>query len=92
MTDVESNVCCGTHVSNLSQLQVKKSNDLLNGIISFNFKMYTSWDFICLKVIKLLHVIKKKGKCLLHFLSGNRVLDRFAQQFQREQQLMGILK
>ncbi|ODN03665.1 Alanyl-tRNA editing protein Aarsd1-B [Orchesella cincta] len=64
MTDVESNVCCGTHVTNLSQLQV----------------------------IKLLHVVKKKGKCLLHFLSGGRVTERFAQQFRREQQLMSILK
>ncbi|XP_021956661.1 alanyl-tRNA editing protein Aarsd1-B [Folsomia candida] len=63
MAGIESNVCCGTHVSNLSQLQV----------------------------IKLLCVVKKKGKCLLHFLAGSRVIDRFTTMFQTEQKLTDIL-
>jgi len=40
----------------------------------------------------LLHVVKKKGKCLLHFLAGNRVITKFEVLFQREQRLVEILK
>lgn len=61
--DVESNRCCGTHVTNLAQLQV----------------------------VKLLYVEKIKGKVLVHFLVGNRVLKKLSECFNREQQLTAAL-
>lgn len=63
---IDSNMCCGTHVTNLAQLQA----------------------------IKLLNVekSKRKGKCLLNFLVGNRVLKRLQESFNREQELVKILK
>jgi len=64
MDGIESNVCCGTHVSSLSQLQV----------------------------IKLLFAEKKKGKVLLHFVVGNRVLAKLGETFQREQKLVQIIR
>lgn len=61
---IESNMCCGTHVTNLSQLQC----------------------------IKLLGVEKgKKGRSLLHFLAGDRVLKRMNIMLQREQTLSSLL-
>ncbi|XP_019876140.2 alanyl-tRNA editing protein Aarsd1 [Aethina tumida] len=61
---VDTNMCCGTHVTNLSQLQV----------------------------IKLLHTEKKKGRIILYFLVGNRVLNRLAASLDREQQITALLK
>ncbi|KAJ6637663.1 Alanyl-tRNA editing protein Aarsd1 [Pseudolycoriella hygida] len=61
---IESNMCCGTHVKNLAELQV----------------------------IKLLNVEKCKGKVLLHFVVGNRVLKKLAESFNREQELNLLLK
>lgn len=60
---LDKNLCCGTHVSNLAQLQV----------------------------IKLLHVEKAKGKVLVHFLVGNRVVQRLQRCLEREQKLTSIL-
>lgn len=61
---IESNMCCGTHVTNLCQLQC----------------------------IKLMGVEKgKKGRCLLHFLVGDRVLKRMNTMLQREQALSTLL-
>lgn len=56
---VDRNLCCGTHVSNLAQLQV----------------------------VKLLSVEKVKNKVLVHFLVGQRVLNRLEKVLEREQQL-----
>lgn len=63
---IDSNMCCGTHVTNLAQLQV----------------------------IKLLNVekSKRKNKCLLNFLVGNRVLKRLQTMLEREQELVKVLK
>lgn len=61
---VESNMCCGTHVNNLSQLQC----------------------------IKLLNIEKSKGKLLLHFLVGNRVLKKLQACFNREMEFTALLK
>lgn len=62
---IESNMCCGTHVTNLSQLQA----------------------------VKLLNLEKGKGsKVLLHFVVGNRVLQRLAESFERENELNLLLK
>ncbi|CAH1180152.1 unnamed protein product [Phaedon cochleariae] len=62
---IDSNMCCGTHVTNLSQLQV----------------------------IKLLHTekSKRKDKILLHFLVGNRVLNRLDVCIDRERRLTALL-
>ncbi|XP_053658127.1 alanyl-tRNA editing protein Aarsd1-A [Anopheles marshallii] len=60
---VESNMCCGTHVRNLSQLQT----------------------------IKLLSVEKAKGKCLVYFLVGGRVLRKLSECYEREVQLNSLL-
>uniref|UniRef100_A0A182R809 Alanyl-transfer RNA synthetases family profile domain-containing protein n=1 Tax=Anopheles funestus TaxID=62324 RepID=A0A182R809_ANOFN len=60
---IESNMCCGTHVRNLSQLQT----------------------------IKLLSVEKAKGKCLVHFLVGGRVLRKLTECYDREVQLNTLL-
>uniref|UniRef100_A0A182W0K5 Threonyl/alanyl tRNA synthetase SAD domain-containing protein n=1 Tax=Anopheles minimus TaxID=112268 RepID=A0A182W0K5_9DIPT len=60
---IESNMCCGTHVRNLSQLQT----------------------------IKLLSVEKAKGKCLVHFLVGGRVLRKLSECYDREVQLNTLL-
>ncbi|XP_035900297.1 alanyl-tRNA editing protein Aarsd1-A [Anopheles stephensi] len=60
---IESNMCCGTHVRNLSQLQS----------------------------IKLLSVEKAKGKCLVHFLVGGRVLRKLSECYDREVQLNTLL-
>jgi alanyl-tRNA synthetase len=57
-------MCCGTHVSNLSQLQV----------------------------VKLLSVEKgKKGKTLLYFLVGDRVVRYLQRCYEREQKLTQVL-
>lgn len=63
---IDTNMCCGTHVSNLSQLQT----------------------------IKLLGTekSKRKNQILLHFLVGNRVLQRLSTSLEREQQLTVLLK
>ncbi|XP_057654504.1 alanyl-tRNA editing protein Aarsd1-B [Diorhabda carinulata] len=63
--DIDSNMCCGTHVTNVSQLQG----------------------------IKLLHTekSKRKNKILLHFLVGNRVLNKLASCLDREKKLTTIL-
>lgn len=62
--EIDKNLCCGTHVSNLSQLQV----------------------------IKLMNIEKPKGKTLLHFLVGNRVISKLEICFQRELQFNVLLK
>lgn len=62
---IESNMCCGTHVTNLSQLQA----------------------------VKLLNVEKSKGqKVLVHFVVGDRLLQRLAASFERENELNLLLK
>lgn len=61
---VESNMCCGTHVKNLSQLQS----------------------------IKFLNIEKSKGKLLLHFIVGNRVLKKLQACFNRELEFTALLK
>lgn len=61
---IESNMCCGTHVTNLSQLQA----------------------------VKFLNTEKSKGKILLHFVVGNRILKRFSESFDRENELNLLLK
>lgn len=62
---LDKNPCCGTHVSNLCQLQI----------------------------IKLLGIQKgKKGKTLLFFHSGNRVLKHMNNLLQREKSLSSLLK
>uniref|UniRef100_A0A8W7PBM8 Threonyl/alanyl tRNA synthetase SAD domain-containing protein n=1 Tax=Anopheles coluzzii TaxID=1518534 RepID=A0A8W7PBM8_ANOCL len=60
---IESNMCCGTHVRNLGQLQS----------------------------VKLLSVEKAKGKCLVHFLVGGRVLRKLSECYDREVQLNTLL-
>lgn len=57
-------MCCGTHVSNLCQLQA----------------------------IKLLYAEKTSKGCHVHFLVGQRLLNRLAENYKREQQLTSILK
>lgn len=61
---VESNMCCGTHVKNLSQLQS----------------------------IKLLNLEKGSKRQFLHFLVGNRVINRLQECFERECELTTIFK
>lgn len=61
--DIDKNMCCGTHVTNLSQLQV----------------------------IKLMHFERPKGKTLLHFLVGNRVISKLENCFKRELQFNVLL-
>lgn len=61
---LDSNMCCGTHVTNLAQLQV----------------------------IKLLSIEKTKKKTLIHFLVGNRVIQKLESSFQRELQFNLLLK
>lgn len=61
---IDSNMCCGTHVTNLAQLQV----------------------------IKLMNIEKTKGKTLVHFLVGNRVIKKLESSFQRELQFNLLLK
>ncbi|CAG9862172.1 unnamed protein product [Phyllotreta striolata] len=62
---IDSNMCCGTHVKNLSQLQM----------------------------MKLLYIEKSKRKdnSLLHFLFGNRVLNRLECCLDREKKLTMLL-
>lgn len=62
--DIDKNMCCGTHVTNLAQLQV----------------------------IKLMNIEKTKGKTLLHFLVGNRVILKLKTCFKRELQFNTLLK
>ncbi|KAJ8713705.1 hypothetical protein PYW07_014075 [Mythimna separata] len=63
--DFDENMCCGTHVTNLSQLQM----------------------------IKLLGTEPgKKGKTILKFLVGNRVIKVFQKMLDREKVLTGLLK
>lgn len=62
---IDCNTCCGTHVSNLSHLQM----------------------------IKFLNVEKgKKGKSLLYFLAGNRVLNHMSLLLSREKMMTTLLK
>ena len=61
---IDSNMCCGTHVNNLSQLQV----------------------------IKLMSIEKAKGKVMVHFLVGNRVIKKLDDAYQRELELNVLLK
>lgn len=62
--DIDSNLCCGTHVSNLAHLQA----------------------------VKLLYTEGRKGKCLLYFLVGSRVLKYLSQTVERERALTVILR
>ena len=64
--ELDSNMCCGTHVSNLSQLQA----------------------------IKLLHIekSKKKGKTLLYFIVGERVINYLSNCYSNERALTSALK
>jgi len=64
INNLDDNLCCGTHVSNLSQLQA----------------------------VKLLHTDCQKGKVLLHFLVGGRVLDYLAQTVAREKMITATLR
>lgn len=64
MGDVDSNLCCGTHVDNLAHLQA----------------------------IKLVFTESKKGKSLLYFLVGSRVLRYLQQTVDRERALTVILR
>lgn len=61
---IESNMCCGTHVRNLSQLQA----------------------------VKFLTTEKSKGRILLHFLVGGRVLRKLNDCFERELKFNLLLK
>ncbi|XP_037029165.1 alanyl-tRNA editing protein Aarsd1 [Bradysia coprophila] len=61
---IESNMCCGTHVKNLAELQM----------------------------VKLLNVEKCKGRVLVHFVVGNRVLKKLAECFNRELETNVLLK
>lgn len=61
---IDSNMCCGTHVRNLAQLQV----------------------------IKLMSIEKAKGKIMVHFLAGNRVIRKLEDAYQRELELNLLLK
>jgi len=45
-----------------------------------------------LQAIKLLHTEVKKGKCLLYFLVGSRVLNYLSQTVDRERALTGVLR
>ncbi|KAL7011821.1 hypothetical protein ACKWTF_014474 [Chironomus riparius] len=60
---IDSNMCCGTHVKNLAQLQV----------------------------IKLMSIEKGKGKVLVHFLAGNRVIKKLDDAYHREMDLNVLL-
>jgi len=62
--DLDNNLCCGTHVSNLAHLQA----------------------------IKLLYTENKKGKTLLYFLVGSRVLKYLANTLHRERSLTETLR
>jgi len=62
--DIDDNLCCGTHVSNLSHLQT----------------------------IKLLHAENQKGKTLLYFLVGSRVLNYLTTALEREKKMTQILR
>jgi misacylated tRNA(Ala) deacylase len=62
--DIDSNFCCGTHVKNLSELQV----------------------------IKFLNYEECKGKKMLHFLVGDRVIKKFEEMFDRELAFNILLK
>lgn len=62
--DIDKNMCCGTHVTNLAQLQV----------------------------IKLMNIEKAKSKIILHFLVGNRVINKLENCFKRELQYNTLLK
>lgn len=61
---VDTNLCCGTHVKNLAQLQC----------------------------IKLLNLEKSGKRQFLHFLVGDRVIQRLHDSFERECQLNTILR
>lgn len=61
---VDTNLCCGTHVTNLAQLQC----------------------------VKLLNLEKTPKRQFLHFLVGDRVLQRLQESFERECQLNTILR
>lgn len=62
---VDSNMCCGTHVSNLAQLQA----------------------------VKVLNLERpSKNKLILHFLVGDRILNRVQAMFERELKLNLVLK
>ncbi|KAG5668667.1 hypothetical protein PVAND_016599 [Polypedilum vanderplanki] len=60
---VDANMCCGTHVKDLAQLQV----------------------------VKLMGTEKTKGKIMVHFLVGNRVIKKLEETYQREQELTLLL-
>lgn len=45
-----------------------------------------------LQVVKLLNIEKTKGKLLVHFLVGNRVIKKLDESFTREMELMTVLK
>lgn len=61
---IESNMCCGTHVRNLSQLQA----------------------------VQFLSTEKSKGRTLLHFLVGGRVLRKLSDCYERELKFNLLLK
>lgn len=62
---IDNNMCCGTHVENLSQLQV----------------------------MKLLKTSKApKGRYLLHFVVGNRVLRKLKETYNREREMSALIK
>lgn len=89
---IEDDMCCGTHVSNLSQLQVQ-----------FNICILTHCVRVCLhvkyrvhiefQVIKLVGTEKgKKNKTNLFFLAGNRVIKYAEKSYNKDRSLVSLLK
>ncbi|PWA14154.1 hypothetical protein CCH79_00016754 [Gambusia affinis] len=77
MEGIDANMCCGTHVTNLSHLQVTPIT-----------QTQTSAE-----VIKLLGTEKgKKNKTNLIFLTGNRVLKYVEKSYSTERSLVSLLK
>lgn len=79
---VDRNTCCGTHVSNLSHLQVLNVNVV---------NRYSIWTHF--QAIKLLYTEKgKKNKTNLYFIAGNRVLSYLDKCVKRDKLLTTVLK
>lgn len=78
-------MCCGTHVSNLSHLQVPTLFPLPPHYLPLPLTPP-------LQCIKLLHTESKKGSTLLYYIAGGRVVHYLGRAYSNERSLNKLLR
>lgn len=95
---IDRNMCCGTHVSNLSQVQVRRYLESSYFVVSF-LKQVSVTDRLFELCSSFLQVIKlfpdtesMRGGTRLFFLAGDRVLKYLGRALDNEKSLTKMLR